>query len=193
MKPITALLLTLWSCQLVTAQEHSKFEIFGGYSLEHVSTYGSDFATCSYDSDGPASPGNFNGWNASLTGYLYKFLGATADFSGHKGTSVQVAIPTSVSRYSYMFGPVVAAHTKTITPFAHILFGETSNNYDGPFGTSYNAFSWAAGGGLDAKVSRYFSIRLGQFDYERVRVPVRSSITAPSVNGFRYSGGVFKF
>jgi hypothetical protein len=173
-------------------QEHSKFEIFGGYSLEHISTCGSDDASCSYSSDGPASTASFNGWNASFTGYVYKFLGVTADFNGHKGTSVQVGAPTSVTRYSYMFGPVVAARTKTITPFAHVLFGGTSNNYNGPFGASYTVFTWAAGGGLDASVSRRFAIRLGQFDYERVRVPGSSDV--PYVNGFRYSGGVvFKF
>ena len=90
-----------------------------------------------------------------------------------------------------MFGPVLAAHLKTITPFAHVLFGGTSNNSMG-FGASYKRFTWFAGGGLDVNVSRHFEVRLGQFDYERVRTPGSSDV--PAVNGFRYSCGLaFKF
>jgi hypothetical protein len=192
MKQLVALWIPIWLCPFIVAQERAKLEVFGGYSLEHISTCGSDDASCSSSSDGPASTSNFNGWDASLTGYFYKFLGATADFSGHRGTSVQVGFPTSVTRYSFMFGPVATAHLKTISPFAHILFGGTSNNYNGAFGDSYTAFTWAAGGGLDVNVSRRFAVRLGQFDYERVRTPGSSGL--PAVNGFRYSCGVvFKF
>jgi hypothetical protein len=145
MKRLVALWIPIWLCPFIVAQEHAKFEVFGGYSLEHISTCGSDDASCSSSSNGPASTADFDGWNASITGYVYKFLGATADFSGHKATSVQVGFSTSVTRYSYMFGPVVAAHLKTITPFAHVLFGGTSNNYNGAFGASYKAFTWFAG------------------------------------------------
>jgi opacity protein-like surface antigen len=78
---------------------------------------------------------------------------------------VQEDCSTSVTRYSYMFGPVVAAHLRTVTPFAHVLFGRTSNSYNGASSDSYTAFTWAAGGGLDVNVFRRFAVRLGQFDY----------------------------
>jgi hypothetical protein len=193
MKPTTALLLTLWACPLLNAQEHPKFEIFGGYSLEHISTCGAENADCSYSSDGPAAPANFNGWDASFTDYFYKFVGVTADFSGHRGTSEQVNLPISVSRYSYMFGPVVAARTKEMSAFAHFLLGGVSNNYQLFTAESYSVFAWAAGGGLDINASRHLAVRLAQVDYERVRTPVRTG-SLPPVNGYRFSVGVvFKF
>jgi hypothetical protein len=193
LKLLFALFLTICFSPSLTAQSLPKYEVFGGYSLEHISTCGSDDATCSFSSDGPASIGNFNGWSASFTGYFYKFLGLTGEFGNHRGSSFQVVSSTNVSRYSYMGGPVVALRKRTATVYSHVLFGGVSNDYTGPFKSSYNTFAWAVGGGLDADLNRRFAIKLAEFNYEWVHTPV-SSGSLPSVSGFTYSGGiVFRF
>jgi opacity protein-like surface antigen len=190
---------------LAVAQDHFKSEIFGGYSLEHISACGAAgdaFLPCaSFVSDGHSSPANYNGWNASFTSFVHKFVGFTADFSGHYGTTVITGAETlsgSTSRYSYMFGPVAAFRKQDYSAFVHALFGGVSGNFgkfSNTFGGGFTAqgytqFAWAIGGGVDVNTTHHMALRLAQFDYERVNVPGGY----PAVSGFRYSGGVvFKF
>jgi hypothetical protein len=132
---LLALLLTTFA----TAQSNPKFEVFTGYSLEHISACGASqgrnyiFLPCSMIEDGYSSPSNFNGWTASLTRYVYQFVGVTADFTGHYGTTTESGDGTGsafTSRYSYMFGPAAAFRTKKSgTLFAHALFGGVTNNF----------------------------------------------------------------
>jgi hypothetical protein len=192
---VIAFLVALSLGPLLVAQDKPKFEIFGGYSLEHISACGSrgdpkfDQA-CGLELGDLPSPTNYNGWNVSFTGHLVKYVGLTADFSGHYGNTVR-ADSFFTSRHSYMFGPVVAVHTEKFTPFAHALFGGVSENVSGLNILSYTTFARAIGGGLDVNVSRRLAVRLGQFDYEWVSVPTGG---VPAATGFRYSGGVvFKF
>lgn len=83
-----------------------------------------------------------------------------------------------------MFGPAFAWRTQKAAPFAHALFGGTSEGI-----ASYNVFSWAIGGGLDVSVSKRIAVRFAQLDYESVHVPFNAA-----AKGLRYSGGVvFRF
>jgi opacity protein-like surface antigen len=52
------------------------------------------------------------------------------------------------------------------------------------FSASTTDFTWAAGGGVDANLSRNFAIRLGQADFLQTRV------SGSSQNNFRYSTGI---
>jgi hypothetical protein len=192
-----------------TAQSNPKLEVFGGFSLEHISACGASqgmnylFLPCSMIEDGYSSPSNFNGWTTTLTRYVYKFVGVTADFAGHYGTTTQSgdgSASASASRYSYMFGPVAAFRPKSYGAlFAHALFGGVSNNFGSASGggafhsnnPNYTAFAWAVGGGVDINATPRLAVRLAQFDYERVNVPTGAE---PAVGGFRYATGiVFKF
>ena len=189
MKFLPLVLLTaVLSPALALAQDRVRGEIFAGYSLEHISPCGSQGSSpCGLELGVLPPTMSFNGWNASITGYLYPFLGLTADVSGHYGSSV----PNSFSRYSYLFGPTVALRVRKFKPFAHALFGAASESATVNSGLSYEKYARAVGGGLDIAVSRHFAVRVAQFDYEWVNVPAYG---APSVNGLRYSGGVvFKF
>jgi hypothetical protein len=158
--------------------------------------------TCSqFIEIGTSSPANYNGWNGSLTTFVYRFVGITADFGGHYGTTTINAngLPsTSVSRYSYMFGPTVALRRHPFAPFARVLFGGVTNKF-GTFALSpeesatvpnYTKFAWVIGGGVDASISRRLAFRVGQFDYERVGVPAADGGSYPPVNGFRFSTGI---
>ena len=133
-----------------------------------------------------------NGWDASVTGYFKHYLGATADFSGVYGSlSGGSAGGASTSRYSYLFGPVLALRTQRATTFVHVLFGAVSQTAAPGGGFNYNGFTWAIGGGCDAGLTRRLALRIAQLDYEQVKVP---NFGGPSAKGFRYSGGVvFRF
>jgi hypothetical protein len=178
-------------CVTMAAQNGSHFEVFGGYSFERTAPCGTSQAgpyPCNAETGFLAPTTNYNGWDASFTGYFTRFLGATADFSGHYGPyrfDNQIAPPyPSTSRYSYMFGPVFAWRTPKITPFAHLLLGRTSESLAGSIG-NYNVFSWAVGGGLDVSVNKRIAIRFAQLDYESVHVPGNAA-----AKGLRYSSGV---
>jgi hypothetical protein len=51
-------------------------------------------------------------------------------------------------------------------------------------------FAWAVGGGIDLVASRRLSVRVGQFDYERVGVPNTLGPSYAPVGGYRFSAGI---
>lgn len=146
-------------------------EVFGGYQYFRLNT------------GVPGVDGlNFNGWNASVSGFFNNYLGATADFSGAYGSPFSV----STKLHTFMFGPVVRLHNPTpLVPYAHVLFGGAHGSAD-IFGVSSSStdFAWAAGGGVDLKFAPALSFRLGQIDYVQIRE------SGDSFNNFRYSAGI---
>jgi hypothetical protein len=117
----------------VMAQDFPKAEIFGGYQYTHF--------------EGGVDA---NGWNASLTGNFNRWFGVAADFSGAYKFGDHV--------HTYMFGPVISAHSDKVTPFAHALFGGAS-------GGGTTAFAMAFGGGVDVKEAPKVAFRLIQGDW----------------------------
>ena len=133
----------------------------------------------------------FNGWEAAGQYNANRWLGLKADFAGHYGTlltakfaSLPPLPPLSFSSphqhmYDFLFGPVVSYRSHRYTAFVHGLVGAEHTGF-GNFslqglpltlpGTSSSRtdFAYALGGGLDIKASKYFAIRLGQFDYQFV-------------------------
>jgi hypothetical protein len=185
------IVFTLAVFSRLTVAQDSRFEVFGGYSLEHIAICGHSAGGCGglESGDLPAAM-TFNGWDAAFTIYLSKNLGITTDFSGHyKSVSNGTAIPSErLSRFSYMFGPTFPLHLKLArsTPFLHLLFGGARA---GPF--SSNMFNTALGGGWDIKLKHHVSVRLVQAEYELTIVPRSSAGTGIGyANGFRYSGGI---
>ncbi len=80
-------MLTL--CLTMAAQDRSRFEVFGGYSLERIAPCGvpgSGEYPCNAETGFLAPTTSFNGWDTALSAYFTRFLGATADFSGHYGS-----------------------------------------------------------------------------------------------------------
>lgn len=135
-------------------------------------------------------------WNASLTGYVYKSLGVTADFSGHYASQIVYDPVVSGHRYSYLFGPSYRFRAPVGAVFVHALFGEISQGSGQLSNLNCTKFAWVLGTGLDLTVSHRISVRALQLEYERAKIPSfgnPSDATEPA-NGFRYSGGVvFKF
>jgi hypothetical protein len=151
MRKVVLLITLLGLLSLLTvAQETPKAEVFGGYQYTRITLGDTGF--------------NFNGWNASITGNVNKYLGVAADFSGayksESGASLKV--------HSYTFGPVLSLnHEGTFNPFVHALFGGANANFsaNGVGSASTNGFAMMVGGGADAKISPRLAVRLVQADW----------------------------
>ncbi|HKP45117.1 MAG TPA: outer membrane beta-barrel protein [Pyrinomonadaceae bacterium] len=133
------------------AQDVPKAEVFGGYSR---------------------AGGNFNGWNASVTGNLNKQFGIVADFSGHYGSELDGSILVKQDAHSFLFGPRFSFRGKRLTPFVYALIGATRFHESAiisvtKLSDSDTGFSSALGGGLDVKVNDRIAIRAFQLDYFR--------------------------
>jgi Outer membrane protein beta-barrel domain len=166
---LTTSILLVLSCS-TPAQDNSKVNIFGGYQFTHVAL--------GHDINGF----NLNGWNASLSGYLSRYFGVSADFSGNYGSPFGVSNKT----YTYLIGPVARFSNRSkMTPFGHVLFGGAHLNASSlGIGGSDNAFSWAIGGGVDVYENSRFSVRLAQADW------LRTQFADSTQSNFRCSGGV---
>ncbi|MFZ0136245.1 MAG: hypothetical protein WAK89_04250 [Candidatus Sulfotelmatobacter sp.] len=216
-------ILTVLIGSFAFAQDSTpKVQVFGGYSLVHEDTGGLSLLTVNQVV--PHSMGSFavnydfSGWNAEGQYNANRWVGVAVDFSGRYGmpitssTSGVSGLPKSTG-YSVLAGPVVSYRTKLrFTPFVHALVGwdRTSLGASTLTGVSppasyaaitSNDFAFALGGGVDFKVFRLFSVRLGQLDYFHTSVNSNKLYGADfnsvlfegypthQVN-FRYSAGV---
>ena len=170
------------------AQEATpKVQVFGGFSLMHLLSGGPNGAPLDVALREPGGTfktvTNFKGWNAEGQYNLDRWLGIAADFGGRYGspfTALSVrkiaGLPDGTA-YSFMAGPVISYRTKSrLTPFVHLLFGVEraslrASTITAPSGTlpsaatDYTDFTYAAGAGIDYRLSQHFALRLGQLDY----------------------------
>jgi hypothetical protein len=174
---VCLLLLGLVSIPLA-AQD--KVEIFGGYQYLHIG------------GQGGASGQGFNGWNAAAAFNVSKDFGLEGDFSGTYATISGV----STHVYTYGGGPIIYIGTGKVRPFAHVLFGglKLSGSESG-VSVSFNGYTIAAGGGVDAKVSKVLAIRVAQVDWVHYNLGSQTvaGVTIPSTsqsNNVRISTGV---
>jgi opacity protein-like surface antigen len=161
---LTALLLF---AGLASAQVPTSGNIFFGYSYQSTSSSAFDFAN--------SSRANLNGWEATVEGKVFPFLGFVADASGHYGSQnypvnvngVLASASVDAHETTVMFGPRVSASVGKFRPFAEALFGvghvttTLPENLGQPSDTS---FAWALGGGLDYRIIRPIAWRF-QGDY----------------------------
>jgi len=163
-----------------------KVQVFGGYSLVREDTGGLSLLTVDLVVPHPMGTFgvnyDFQGWSAEGQYNANRWVGIAVDFGGRYGrpinssTSGVSGLPSSTG-YSILVGPVVSYRTKSrLTPFIHALFGwdRTSLSASTLTGVSpsvsyaaitANDFALAVGGGVDLKVFRPLSVRLGQVDY----------------------------
>jgi hypothetical protein len=113
--------LLCMSSMLAMASETPLPEVFGGYQF--TSTDGGWHAS---------------GWNGAANLYIWKNVGATADFSG--------VYASGQSMYTYTFGPVVSTHKHSFSPYAHALFGGA---HVATLGIGDSGMAMMFGGGMD--------------------------------------------
>jgi hypothetical protein len=164
-------------------EEPSKLELYGGYEYFRFNI------NAKFNGQPPSQTFNGNGGGGELVYNVNKWLGVLGDVSGVWATNAinqGAAIP-------YLFGPRVSLRHKhgVVRPFVQALLGGvvTSSGIE-QIGWQ-NHFAMTAGGGIDVKVSKHFSIRPVQAEYFLTKIPDGLNNRQ---NNFRSSAGiVFRF
>lgn len=141
-----------------SAQIPTKRNLFFGYS----------YLNSDLDSGNRVS---LNGWNGSLEGKVFPFVGIVADLSGYYssenfpvfcgGSGTGCVISAKANMRSAIFGPRVSVPIGKFTPFAEALFGVShiSGRASG-FSDSNTSFAEAFGGGIDYRIVHGLGFRL---------------------------------
>lgn len=173
--------------------------IFSAIAYAQVPTAGNIFLGYSHVNSETvdANRSALNGWNGSLEGKVFPFVGIVADIGGYYGKQnfpvpvipVGVCVPgapcTTTNPTSRVltatFGPRVSFSVGKFRPFAHVLVGaaRTTGSVDG----SDTSFADAIGGGLDYHLLPLIGWRL-QLDELQTR------FFSTTQNNFRLSTGI---
>ncbi len=180
--------------------EFPRAELFLGYS---------HFGTVSTDAVAGNRMVGLNGGSASFAFNFNRYLGLVADIGGYDDSQLQltgnganepIVVNSSGTAYTYLFGPRLSYRNSTrFTPFAQVLAGGvhasdvTVSGCSGAECTplpAQNAFAMTAGGGLDIRLTRHFSIRAVQAEYMMTRFPDVTTGASSSQNDLRLSSGL---
>jgi len=161
MRKLIAIVVCFFGFAAVSAaQAPTSGNIFFGYQYYHTPLSSIDTA-------------NLSGWNGSLEGKVFPFLGIVADLSGAYGSqnfpcsSPCSTIHANVNEYNFLFGPRVSVSVKKIRPFGEFLVGAAHTNTNQGAGSN-TSFAYALGGGVDYHLVRIVGWRLGA-DYVSTR------------------------
>jgi opacity protein-like surface antigen len=196
-----ALTVLIGSCAF--AQDATpKVQVFGGYSLlraDHGRLTGELLDVDLQQASNPFALTTYflNGWSAQAQYNADRWFGIAADLGGRYGTPIVASRDRTLaglpkeSAYSFLAGPVISYRTKSrLTPFAHGLFGwdrtslgasTITGSVTSPVSvaaTTYNDFAMALGGGVDCRVTRHVSVRLGQLDWFHTSINLTNFYTS---------------
>lgn len=173
---VIALVAASWAFSAAAAaQVPTSGNVFFGYSFENTGSSSFNFANMSRPS--------LNGWEASLEGKVFPWVGIVADVGGHYGSqnyqlgggSPTVTTNVNGHELTALFGPRVSVPIGRFRPFAEALFGvahikttQSSTLPDNFMQPSDTAFATALGGGIDCKIIRPIALRV-QGDYVQTR------------------------
>ncbi len=173
--------MVLLLCLTAAAQDFPKAEAFVGYSYVRAN---------------PATSGatgfNLNGGSGSIAFNPTSRLGVVADFGGyHVGNIGGSSVDANL--FTYMFGPRLSLRHDRFTPFVQALFGGAHSTESTIGNGTSNSFAMTIGGGVNAKLSDRFAVRLGQLEYFMTRFP-ETTTSRETQNNLRFSTGVvFRF
>jgi len=165
MSKTLAVVISFFLCAgAACAQLVPKGNAFVGYSYSRADVFPGPLPA--FDR---TTTGSLNGWEASLEGKVFPFVGIVADFSGHYGSHnftigceaipTPPCVPTSgnahANLHSYLFGPRVSFSVGRFRPFAEAFFGAAHISEDAQsvgLSQSDTSFAYALGGGIDYKL-----------------------------------------
>jgi hypothetical protein len=217
-----------------SAGDYNRLEFYGGYSLArtestttsltfvdptgHSSTFSDLCSTATGEMLGPNSQKffcerrNFNGFDASLTYNVTKYVGLKADVTGHFKSEqfVDVFTPPGVTQtistrerlYQFLAGVQVKNNSRAarFKPFAHALVGAARytarQQQDIDLFPEFNfvardretSFAMKLGGGLDIRAGRHVDIRVFELDYNPIFAGDRSYETVSGPFTFTSTG-----
>jgi hypothetical protein len=157
---------------------------------------------------------SLNGGGGRFVFNVNRWLGLGMDLQGYNSNTNTFTIPATTNfpngatrtasgnLFTYLFGPVIKAHTGRVQPFGDFLFGAAhSSVYGNAFKTicqpiagtnpcavssspNGDAFAMSIGGGIDIPINRRVYFRPGEFDYLYTRFT--NQFTNAGQNNFRY-------
>lgn len=169
--------------------------VISGFAAAQVPTSGNVFFGYSYyNANVNGNRTSLDGWNGSVEGKVFPFIGIVGDFSGYDGSqNVTSCNPVgqciggniNFTEHNYLFGPRVSFSVGKVRPFAEVLIGAGHIHIND--GNSDTAFATAVGGGLDYKIFHLLALRV-QGDY------IHTDLFNFPQNNVRISTGlVFRF
>jgi hypothetical protein len=212
-----------------SSDDYNKLEVYGGYSLARVQsnltsasftsaggtqTFTNLCSSATGDEIGPnfqpffCQRRNFNGFDASVTYNVSKYVGLKGDVTGHFKTStfVDKFTPPGVTQtvgnkerlYNFLGGVQVKNNGRVarIKPFAHALAGfarytnrqqqtlDLFPQFNFTIEDRETSFAMKLGGGLDIRAGKRVDIRVFELDYNPVFAGDRQarSIAGPFTN-----------
>jgi opacity protein-like surface antigen len=237
-KRLWLLVVLIGACaSAVSAQgtdDYNKVELYGGYSLGRMESSTSSLSfvdpgggTTTFSNLCSPETGEvlglnsqkffckrrtFNGFDASITYNMTKYIGIKADVTGHFKSDefVDVFTPPGVTQtistkerlYNFLGGIQVKNNSKRarFKPFAHALFGAarlTSRQeqtldlfpqFNFTAEDRETSFAMKLGGGLDVRVGRRVDVRLFELDYNPMFAGDRSYETIAGPFTFTSTG-----
>lgn len=178
MQRVWVVVLVLLAVCAADSAQVPKGNVFFGYSYERTPVVTNDTI-------------NSNGWNASLEGKLFPFMGLVVDVDGHYGSGTFVGvcgttctfIGADVAEHNVLLGPRVSFQVSAFRPFAEVLIGAGHISRSNGISDSDTSFANAVGGGLDYRVAGPVSLR-GQLDW------IETRFYGNTQNGVRFSTGI---
>lgn len=165
--------------------------LLGSMAAAQIPTSGNIYLGYSYYStDLTGNRGSLNGWEGSLEGKMFPFIGIVADFSGDYGSlnfplvcvsSPCPSVNASAHILNVLFGPRVSFSVGKFRPFAEVEIGASHATTHG-FGSD-SSFATAVGGGLDYNLIKLVAWRI-EGDY------IHSSLFHGSQGNSRISTGI---
>jgi hypothetical protein len=160
------------------AQIPTKGNVFFGYSYDHTAVSQGD-------------SGSLNGWDASLEGKVFPWVGLVVDIDGHYGSrdysfpcpSGTCSVSADITAHNFLFGPRVSVSVSRFRPFGEFLIGAAHVSRSNGISDSDTSFVNAVGGGLDYQVLGPLTAR-GQFDW------VETRFYGETQNGARLNFGI---
>jgi len=174
---VVSLLAALAAPTLKAQEQPSKVELYGGYDYVRFNI------NANVSGQPPFQVFNANGGGGELTYNVSRWMGVLGDLGGYWATNATkqgAAIP-------YLFGPRLNFRHGKVTPFAQVLLGGvvTSSGIQQIGWQSH--FAMTAGGGIDVKLSKHFSLRPVQAEYFQTKIPDGLSNRQ---NNFRFGAGI---
>ncbi len=151
------------------AQETPSWEFYGGYALEKAEVRGY-YKSSSIVYSVTNQRVTLHGWKASVTENANRWLGGTAEVSGHYNTLNYKGTATRGNIYSVLYGPRFSARFHGVVPFLHVLLGvahlQSKATPTGPHDSKFS-FAATAAGGLDLRLGKTVALRAFQVEYYR--------------------------
>lgn len=177
---LVLLVLVMSTAPPLWAQEQAaKLELYGGYDYIRFNI------KSKVSGQPPSQTFQGNGGGGELVYNVNHWLGVLGDVSGVWATNTSTQ--SGGAAVPYLIGPRANFRRGIATPFAQVLLGGVVTSSGIETLGWQNHLAMSAGGGIDLKVSKHFSIRAARAEYLLTKIP---DGLHNRQNNFRFSAGI---